>query len=70
MCTRPGKQVCPTALSICGRAEDPDRVGVLVDVTHPHSAPQLTLGFGTWGMHLVDPCDASYGLQAVSVFVR
>jgi hypothetical protein len=61
---------CPRALSGCGDPAWADRVGVLIDATRPHTSPVLRVAFGTHGMQAVDPCDASYGVQAVSVYVR
>ena len=57
----------PTPCTTIGWA---DRVGVLIDVTREHTSPVLRVAFGTHGMQAVDPCDASYGVQAVSVYVR
>jgi len=61
---------CPGARSICGREDTPDRVGVLIDVVQPHAAAELTVGFGTQGLDGSDPCLVSYGVQAVSIFIR
>ena len=58
------------AVSVCGREDVPDTIGTLIDVTRPHFAPSLTVTFGTHGMHGADPCDVSYGVQAVSVYVK
>ena len=61
---------CAGARSICGRDDAPDRVGVLIDVTQPHAAAELTVGFGTQGLDGADPCLVSYGVQGVSIYVR
>ena len=61
---------CVGARSICGREEAPDRVGVLIDAVQPHAATELTVGFGTQGLDGADPCLVSYGVQAVSIYVR
>jgi hypothetical protein len=62
---------CPKgARSVCGRDDTPDRVGVLIDIAHPHDAAALTLGFGTQGLDGADPCLVSYGVQGVSLYVR
>ena len=58
------------AVSVCGREDVPDTIGTLIDVTRPHTSPSLTITFGTHGMHGADPCDVSYGVQAVSVYVK
>jgi hypothetical protein len=58
------------AVSVCGREDVPDTIGTLIDVTRPHLSPKLTVTFGTHGMHGADPCDVSYGVQAVSVYVK
>ena len=58
------------AVSVCGREDVPDTIGTLIDVTRPHTNPSLMVTFGTHGMHGADPCDVSYGVQAVSVYVK
>ena len=59
------------AVSVCGREDVPDTIGTLIDTgTRPHTASSLTVTFGTHGMHGADPCDVSYGVQAVSVYVK
>jgi len=61
---------CGKSASFCGRPDVPDMLGVLIDVTHAHTASQLTLTFGTFGLQGADPCTVSYGVQGVSIYVR
>ena len=60
----------PTTRARARRPTVADTIGVLIDVVHRHSRPELTVTFGTQGLQGRDPCDAAYGIQAVAVYLR
>lgn len=61
--------LCVKGKSVCGKEDYPDKIGRLIDVAMPHDSDDVTVTFGST-MSSVDPCEASYGLQGVSVYVR
>jgi len=68
-CKMPFRLLCTKSKSICGKEDDPDKIGHLIDVAHPHTEDSVEVTFGST-MEYVDPCDCSYGVQGVSIYVR
>ena len=59
-------QLCK-GISVCGDENLADRLSLLVDVTIPHSGPELRLAFGSSLTHQKHPCEASFGFDDVSL---
>merc|ERR1712048_1297090 len=62
--------MCNGGVSACGKAHYPDKLSRLVTVSMEHSAPDLTLQFGTNIKPGTPPCEVSYGVSHVTVEVR
>jgi len=62
--------MCNGGVSACGKAHYPDKLSRLVTVSMEHSAPDLTLQFGTNIKAGTPPCEVSYGVSHVTVEVR
>lgn len=68
-CDQPFSILCTKGKSFCGKDDYPDRLARLVDVSHPHSDDSLTVAFGTT-LGDVDPCDASWGISGISIYIK
>ncbi|CEM20972.1 unnamed protein product [Vitrella brassicaformis CCMP3155] len=55
-------------VNVCGQSR-PDRLSVPIDVTVPHDRDGVEVVFGSTIDDSVDPCDASWGIDDVAVFV-
>merc|ERR1711988_97112 len=67
-CTQALLMLCPQSRSVCGKEDYPDKIGHMLDVSHPHSEDTVTITFGSSLEE--DACKASYGVQGVSVWIR
>jgi len=57
-------------LSLCGQTTSPEgKFAVPIEVVVPHTQDSLVLGFGST-MDAVDPCDESWGVSGVELYVR
>lgn len=76
-CTAPFTFLCSQGKNVCGQPDFPDRVGKLIDTSIPHECNKedancgikVTFG-GTNFEGDADPCDRSWGLAYVMVYVR
>lgn len=62
--------MCARGHNACGKAEYPDRLSRLVQVSLPHTEPTLTVTFGSNIPPEVPPSEVSYGLSSLTVEVR
>lgn len=64
------QQESKNGLSICGQEGTPEgKFAVPIDVTVPHLADSLTVGFGST-MEDTDPCDESWGISGFELYLR
>lgn len=62
--------MCAKGHNACGKPEYPDKLSRLVSVSVPHTAPTMTVEFGTTIPAEVPPSEVWYGISSVSVEVR
>lgn len=64
------QQEAKNGLNLCGNVETPEgKFSASIDVTVPHNKGTLSISFGST-MDDVDPCDQSWGVSGVEVYVR
>lgn len=68
-CDQPFSILCTKGKSFCGKDDYPDRLAKLVDAASPHNDDSLTVAFGTT-LGDVDPCDVSWGVSGISIFIK
>eukprot|EP00742_Colponemidia_sp_Colp-10_P000353 GILJ01000390.1.p1 GENE.GILJ01000390.1~~GILJ01000390.1.p1 ORF type:complete len:321 (+),score=41.76 GILJ01000390.1:37-999(+) len=55
-------------INICGNKHTESKFSAAIDVSVPHTSSSVTLGFGATLDQ--DPCDESFGISSVQIFVR
>eukprot|EP00916_Digyalum_oweni_P002481 GHVL01004575.1.p1 GENE.GHVL01004575.1~~GHVL01004575.1.p1 ORF type:complete len:258 (+),score=16.72 GHVL01004575.1:83-856(+) len=58
-----------SGINSCGH-DYPDKLSVYFDITYPHSSLKLKLAIGSTLNENIDPCDASWGVDDVAMYVR
>jgi len=67
---RHAQQEAKNGLSLCGDAGTPEgKFSAPVDVTIPHHRDSVTVAFGST-MDDSDPCDESWGISALEIYIR
>jgi len=68
-CRQTFLMLCTKGKSICGKEEYPDKIGRMIDAAALHTADAVTVTFGTT-FDYADACEASYGVNAVTIWIR
>jgi len=63
------QEMSTNGVSICGQGTPEGKFAVPIDVTVPHTASSVELIFGST-MEDMDPCDESWGISNVELYVR
>lgn len=64
------QQMSKNGLNLCGQSETPEgKFTALIDVTVPHAQGSIQVVFGST-MDDCDPCDESWGISDVQIYVR
>jgi len=62
--------ICKEGHNACGNPKFPDRLSRLITVSMPHTAPSLTIEFGSMIHEAVPSSIVSYGVSSVTIEVR